>query len=124
MPIFLPPVPTFVPADSWAQRAGIEVGRPFPFLVRGRPDSLIYHVVNKADAGPHDRARHEKVKVRFRLMGEPVKVAGSYSDRHQGVFTCGGNLHMHVLTEDSKQSGHRDEIRLDGRCKLSLPWVK
>jgi acetolactate decarboxylase len=104
-----------------AAKSGLAVNRPFAFLVKGKAKDLQCHVANKTDAAPHNHEQHEKAKVKFAVRDAAVKILGFYSDQHQGVFTCGGNLHMHVVTEDGRQSGHVDELRLSTGCKLYLP---
>ena len=51
-----------------------------------------------------------------------VRLVGVYSEHHHGVFTHHGtNMHIHVLTEDGRQSGHLDSLRLAPGGTLLLP---
>ena len=105
-----------------AARLGIDVARPFPFAVRGTLAQVGFHVVNKTDDAPHSRETHDKVKVHFTAERAAAKLIGFYSDRHHGVFTHHGtNVHIHVITDDGKQSGHVETLRLSAGSVLLLP---
>ncbi len=102
--------------------AGIEVKRPFPFLVKAAPKKVTLHVVNKTDDSPHTKESHEKIKLRFSVENEAVQIVGFYSDSHHGVFTHHTtNIHMHAITDDGKQSGHVETIQFGKGGKLLLP---
>lgn len=101
---------------------GLNSKRPFPFAVKGSPDKVAFHVVNKTDDTPHTREKHDQIKVHFAVEKVPVRVIGFYSDQHHGIFTHhDSNIHMHVITEDEKQSGHVESLKLGKGCKLLLP---
>jgi hypothetical protein len=50
-----------------------------------------------------------------------VELLGFYSDKHLGIFTCGGHFHVHVRSVDGKASGHVDEVTLGTDMRLFLP---
>jgi acetolactate decarboxylase len=105
-----------------AAKAKLDVHRPFPFAVRGKFEKLAFHVVNKTDDSPHSREKHERVKVHFTADNAAARLIGFYSDHHHGVFTHhGSNVHIHVITDDNKRSGHVESIRLGVGCVLLLP---
>lgn len=89
------PIPTDVTngakLEKWLEKTasvqGINVNRPFPFLIKDAPRKLAFHIVNKIDDSPHTPASHEVVKVKFTLENTSIKLLGFYSDSHQGVFT-------------------------------------
>ena len=91
---------------------GIDVGRPFPFLVSGRADLVRFHVLDKRDELPHTPERHERAKMRGTIERERVEVVGFYSEHHRGIFTPkDANVHMHVKTTDGRVSGHLETVR-------------
>ncbi len=105
-----------------ARRVGVDPGRPFPFAVKGTFAKVAFHVVNKTDDEPHSRQTHDKVKVHFTAERVAAKLVGFYSDRHHGVFTHHGtNVHVHVITDDGKRSGHVESLRLGPGSVLLLP---
>lgn len=104
-----------------ARQLGLSVKQPLVFLIRGKAQWVKYHIINKTDNKPHDHEQHEKAKVKLVLRDQPVKLLGFYSDRHMGVFTCEGNFHLHVITEDGKQSGHVNALKLAKGSQLYLP---
>jgi acetolactate decarboxylase len=105
-----------------AAELGIDVSRPFPFLLKATPKRARFHVLDKRDGLPHNPELHEKAKVRFTLEREPVEVIGFYSNRHRGIFTPGdANLHMHVKSADGRMSGHLEEIQLEPGATLAVP---
>ncbi|MBL8822601.1 MAG: acetolactate decarboxylase [Planctomycetia bacterium] len=108
--------------EKTASEQGINVNRPFPFLIKDAPRKLAFHIVNKTDDRPHTPASHEAVKVSFKLENTSIKLLGFYSDSHQGVFTHhDSNVHMHMITSDGKQSGHVESIQFSSKAVLLLP---
>jgi hypothetical protein len=107
---------------KFAAELGIDVSRPFPFLLNATPKRVTFHVLDKRDGLPHNPELHEKAKVRFTLEREPVEVIGFYSNRHRGIFTPGdANVHMHVKSADGRLSGHLEEIQLEPGAMLAVP---
>jgi acetolactate decarboxylase len=105
-----------------AQQHGINADLPFPFLLKGQPDRVVYHVLNKTDGATHSPELHEKAKVKFRLEDLEIEVIGFYSDRHRGVFTPGhSSLHMHLRDTDDTVSGHLDSLSFPQGLDLYLP---
>ena len=105
-----------------AKRAGLDVGRPFPFLLTGAPASVKYHVVWKTDGLPHTRELHQKAKVPFEVQDREVRMLGFWSDRHQGVFTHhDSTIHVHVRTADGRDAGHVDAATFTTPMTLHLP---
>jgi acetolactate decarboxylase len=108
-----------------ASELGIDVGRPFPFLINSTPERATLHVLDKRDGLPHNAELHEKAKVRFVLQGEPVEVIGFYSNRHRGIFTPGDvNVHMHIKSVDGRMSGHLEAIQLERGATLAVPRME
>lgn len=108
--------------EKTASARGVNTKRPFPFLIKDTPTKLSFHVVNKTDDSPHTPVRHEAIKKRFTLEDANVKLLGFYSDSHHGVFTHhDSNIHMHMITNDEKQSGHVESIHFSKDARMYLP---
>ncbi len=105
-----------------ARKAGLDVEKPFPFLVSGTPNLLKYHVIWKSDGLPHTKELHQKAKVAFQLKDREVEMIGFYSDKHHGIFTHhDSNIHVHARSKDGKDAGHVDALTLRGNMTLHLP---
>ncbi len=104
-----------------AKNEGINVNRPFPFLVKGKVTEAKYHVLRHPGDLKDSHDVHDKAQVKYVLKDSAVELLGFYSDKHLGIFTCGGNLHVHVRSGDGKASGHLDEVSLGDDMRLFLP---
>src|ERR1700761_5395296 len=72
---------------SAASSAGLDVERPFPFLLTGAPSEIRWHInVDRTEGRPIDRELFARSKANFVLRGEQVDIVGFYSERHAGVF--------------------------------------
>jgi acetolactate decarboxylase len=105
-----------------ASELGLDVNRPFPFLIDAIPAHATFHVLDKRDGLPHTPELHEKAKVRFVLQRQPVEVIGFYSNRHRGIFTPpDANIHMHFRTQNGQMSGHLEKIQLQPGATFAVP---
>ncbi len=104
-----------------ANKEGINVKRPFPFRVAGKVAEVRYHVLRHPGEVKEPHELHEKAQVKLVLKDSTADLIGFYSDQHLGVFTCGGNLHVHVRSVEAKVSGHLDEVKLGDGVRLLLP---
>jgi acetolactate decarboxylase len=101
-----------------AAEAGLSREAPFPFLLRGAPAAVEFHVVNKQEGAAGTPPLHAK----FTLTGQAVEALGFYSERHQGELThMGERTHIHARTPDLAQAGHVDALRGVGGMTLLLP---
>jgi acetolactate decarboxylase len=107
-----------------AEEYGIDPTIPFPFLLRGQPDRLVFHILNKTDGLKHSPELHEKAKIRFTLEDAGVEVIGFHSTAHRGIFTPGhSSIHIHVRSSDGTASGHVDTLSFPGGLDLFLPVI-
>ena len=105
-----------------AKKAGVDIEKPFPFLVTGSRSVLKYHLIWKTDGLPHTKELHQKAKLEFEVKDREVKMIGFYSNQHHGVFTHhDSNVHVHFHTIDDKDAGHVEALKLDGGMVLFLP---
>jgi acetolactate decarboxylase len=117
-----------------AQAAGIDTGKPFPFLLAGTPVEIKWHInVDRTEGKPITNELFLKSKEPFVTRNEPVDIIGFYSERHAGVFLPSYNpaikegsgmqnvIHIHLVSRTSKAAGHIDNITLGDGMVLRLP---
>lgn len=117
-----------------AQAAGIDVTKPFPFLLAGSPVEIKWHInVDRTEGKPITNELFVKSKEPFVTKNEPVDIIGFYSDHHAGVFLPSYNpaikegsamqnvIHIHLVSRTSKAAGHIDNITLGEGMVLRLP---
>ncbi|MFQ5627907.1 MAG: acetolactate decarboxylase [bacterium] len=100
-----------------------KLANPFPFLLKGRPAHLEWHVIDWPEGdSDHTHEKHKQSGVNNSLSSEEVDVLGFYSEQHHGIFTHHStNMHLHFKTRSGDLAGHVDDIELDGKMKLYLP---
>ncbi len=119
---------------SQAQTAGIDVTKPFPFLLSGIPSEIKWHInIDRTEGKPITKELFAKSKEHFVIKNEPVDIIGFYSEHHAGVFLtkyapaiseASGRtnaIHIHFVSRVSKAAGHIDELTLRGNTVLRLP---
>lgn len=105
---------------SAAVELGINVNKPFPFLIQGTVDLLDWHVINWPEGDlKHTHKKHQESGSNGRMTEKSVKIIGFYSEKHKAVFTHHTTfLHMHVITDEI--AGHVDQLQ-GTQLTLSLP---
>ncbi len=108
-----------------AKTNGVNIDKPFPFLLEGTAEYLDWHVIKWIDGDTiHTHKKHKASGLNGRLTNRTVDVLGFYSTKHKAVFTHHTtNVHMHFKTVDNSVAGHIDDIRLN-TITLSLPKLK
>jgi len=119
-------VRSFTDLEAFAPRAaeqvGLDPGRPFPFLVRGRQDLIDFHILNRIGNEPHNAEKHRKIQVPFELRQVEAVVVGFHSPAHRGVFIpMDSAIHMHFQSLDNTASGHIQSLKVGAGATLSLP---
>jgi acetolactate decarboxylase len=117
-----------------AQKTGIDVTKPFPFLMTGTPVEIKWHInVDRTEGKPITKELFVKSKAPFVTKNEPVDIIGFYSDHHVGVFLAEyapaikegsgmkNAIHIHLVSRTSKASGHIDDITFSDGMVLRLP---
>jgi acetolactate decarboxylase len=116
-----------------AAAAGIDTGKPFPFLMTGSPAELKWHInVDLTEGKSIDTQLFAKSKAGYVMKNEPVDIVGFYSENHPGVFISAyapaikdkdvkNTIHFHLVSKDGKSAGHIDDIALAGGMTLRLP---
>jgi acetolactate decarboxylase len=117
-----------------AQSSGIDVTKPFPFLLSGTPVEIKWHInVDRTEGKPITEELFAKSKQPFTTKNEPVDVIGFYSEHHAGVFLpkytsvikegsgMENAIHILLVSRTSKAAGHIDDITLGDGIVLRLP---
>jgi acetolactate decarboxylase len=117
-----------------AQAAGIDVTKPFPFLLAGTPVEIKWHInVDRTEGRPITKELFYKSKQPFITRNEPVDIIGFYAEHHAGVFLPSSNpefmegtgvqnaIHIHLVSKTGKTAGHIDNITLGEGMVLRLP---
>ncbi len=103
---------------------GIDPEAPFPFLLKGQPDRVVFHVLNKTDNETHSPELHEQAKIKYTIEDTGIEVIGFHSTSHRGIFTPGhSSIHLHLKSEDDTLSGHVDALTFPQGLDLYLPVV-
>jgi len=109
-----------------AKANGIDVSKPFPFMLEGTASSFDWHVINWKDGDTeHSHEKHIGSGLHGTIENREVDLLGFYSDSHHAIFTHHTtNMHIHVKTRDNKIAGHVDGLMLGKGMILKFPAVK
>jgi len=103
-----------------AAAAGMDLDVPFPFVIEGNVESVLYHVLVPMDPD-NPTAGHSDNALKVSLQNEPARIVGFFSTQHQGVFTHrGSTTHMHIVDRDG-HAGHIDELAVDANVRVRFP---
>ena len=106
-----------------AIKRGVNVDKPFPFLIKGNPSLLKWHVINWKDGDmEHTHKKHQESGPNGVFQNEEVEIIGFYSEKHKAIFTHHTTfLHMHFKTEyNGGLAGHVDEVLSDDQSTNEL----
>jgi len=117
-----------------AQKAGVDVTKPFPFLMAGTPTEIKWHInVDRTEGKPITKELFAKSKQGYVEKNEPVDIIGFYAEGHPGEFISqyapaikeGSGMqnfiHIHLVSKTSKAAGHIDDITFGDGMVLRLP---
>ncbi|UKN01095.1 acetolactate decarboxylase [Paracrocinitomix mangrovi] len=109
-----------------AELSGINMNKPFPFMLKGVADTLNWHVINWPEGDTiHTHEKHVSSGLNGTFTSIDTEILGFYSDSHHGIFTHHStNMHLHFLSDDKKRSGHLDDLYLGSEVKLLLPVTR
>lgn len=107
-----------------ATEAGIDTDHAFPFLLKGRPEMVSWHVIDwDPNDNEHTHAKHQQAGMRSGWKNTPTEVLGFYGPT-PGVFTHhDSHLHLHATTSDRRLVAHLDEVTGISGMYLYLPDV-
>ncbi len=117
-----------------AQALGVDVTKPFPFLMTGTPLEIKWHInVDRTDGKPITKELFVKSKEPYVTKNEPVDIIGFFSEKHSGIFLSQyapaikegsgmkNAIHIHLISKTSKAAGHIDNITFGDGMVLRLP---
>jgi acetolactate decarboxylase len=117
-----------------AQKLGIDVTKPFPFLLSGTPVEIKWHInVNRTEGKLITKELFFKSKQPFVTKNEPVDIIGFYAEHYDGVFLpkftpvikegsgMQNVIHIHLVSRTSRAAGHIDDITFGDGMVLRLP---
>jgi acetolactate decarboxylase len=117
-----------------AQVAGIDVTKPFPFLLAGTPVEVKWHInVDRTEGKPITKELFVKSKQPFVTENEPVDIVGFYAEDRVGVYMAEyapaikkgsgikNSIHIHLVSRTGKAAGHIDDLLLGKNMVLRLP---
>lgn len=107
-----------------AAGAGVDVTRPFAFIVEGPMAGLAWHVIDgrRLPAGQSGHDAHLAASVRQTLGFSSAVLVGFYSAMHEGVFThMGQRTHVHAVVPAALSSGHLEDVVIEPGATLRVP---
>ena len=109
-----------------AHSKGIDINKPFPFIVLGEITDYTWHVVTgkaKRHGGSVQHGQGHATNRTFTGAKTHGKLVGFYSaEEQQGVITHPGErFHVHYADNNLKTSGHLDNFGIAKGAKLLLP---
>lgn len=104
---------------------GIDVEKPFPFLVEGKFDSFDWHVIDWKEGDlEHSHEKHIQAGLHGTKQNTKGRILGFYSNKHHAIYTHHTtNMHLHIKTDDNKLVGHVDDLMLNIGTILRLPLI-
>jgi acetolactate decarboxylase len=117
-----------------ATGAGIDMSKPFAFLISGTADEIKWHInTDRTDGKPITKELFVKSKESYITKNEPVDIIGFYSESHHGQFISEyapaikpdsgtkNAIHIHLVSRVSKAAGHIDDLTMGKDMLLRLP---
>jgi len=110
-----------------AKEHGLNIEKPFPFLLEGFFKELKIHVINGQNPKFQGHGGKEKlfnmaleIKVR-----QAATVVGFYSASNQGVYTHPGeSWHLHAVIDEQNIGAHVDDLHTGHVMTLKIPVVE
>ncbi len=107
-----------------AQELGVDAKHPFPFLLKGRPEMISWHVIDWDVNDPvHTHAKHQQSGMRSGWKNTATEILGFYSPT-PGMFTHhDSRIHLHATTPDRRLVAHLDQATGINGMQLYLPAI-
>lgn len=115
--------------QSQAERVGIDIASPFPFMIEGELSDLRFHIIN--GACPVHAKRHnkpippERSPFEIELESADGQVVGVFARNAAGKLTHPGtSVHAHIVYESKAGetvTGHLEHFVAKAGAKLKLP---
>jgi len=101
---------------------GIDLTRPFPFLVKTWVKNMSYRVINWQSGTLHTSATHSQFAHELWLSASTIMLAGFYSENHEGIYTnLNSKIIAHAITTEPMTAGHLETIETFGKIALYFP---
>ncbi len=108
--------------EALVKSAGLDVEQVVPLLVEGHLMAIKWHVLNGSKGSDGRHEEHRKSAITGRLEHVQATLVGFFSKHHEGVFThMGERTHFHVVTADSRVTGHVDEVTISAGSTVKVP---
>lgn len=106
-----------------AKKVGLDIEKPFPFILEGKVTELQWHVINwNPKDSVHTHKKHQESGLNGIVKNENVRILGFYSNKHKAIFTHhSSNVHMHFTSKDQSLAGHVDNLEITDSITLKLP---
>jgi acetolactate decarboxylase len=111
--------------ENLGRSAGLDVERPFPFLIEGALVNLAFSVVDgrafmSETALSRDALMAASVKAQYPSVQGTI--VGFFSKQEQPEFLePGASMHLHVILRNEKQAGHVTRVDLPTGSSFRLP---
>ena len=104
-----------------AKKQGINVDKPFPFLLKGHFKKLSYHISYLPKK--NSKSKKPLPEETQTVEDADVIIVGFFSKKHEGIFTqTGSHVVMSFMTTTASKVGQIDELVLHGKkVQLMLP---
>lgn len=110
-----------------AKKLGLNIEKPFPFLLEGEFSKLLIHVINGKNPNFKGHGGKEKLfyQEKEQRENQQATIVGFYSASSQGVYTHPGeSWHLHAVIRDKNIGAHVDDISTNENVILKLPIQK
>lgn len=107
-----------------AMQAGLDTGKPFPFVIEGRLTVEAHVIRGKC---PHAAGSGVlQPPIALSIKDEPGVLVGFYAENSEGKLTHhGSKIHAHVLTRDNPpRMGHVDSAAVASESIIRVPARK
>jgi len=111
--------------EEIAIKEGLNIEKPFPFMLKGRTDLFKWHVINWPEEDSlHTHQKHIESGLNGIEENREVTILGFYSRHHQGIYTHHtSHMHLHFLSDDLTLAGHVDQLIPGSNFKILLPSI-
>lgn len=105
-----------------ASENGIDVSRPFPFMVKTWVKNMSYRVIDWQSGIIHTSDTHSQFAHELWYSASTVMLAGFYSENHKGIYTSfDKKINVHAITSNPMTAGHLETLETFGKIAILLP---
>lgn len=105
-----------------ADENGIDISRPFPFMVKAWVRNINYNVMDWQSGVSHTAETHTQFSHGLFHSATTVMLAGFYSENHKGIFTpYDSKILVHAVTSNPITCGHLESIETFGKMAIYFP---